>query len=106
MRDDSPLRVMRVSWGKERKRERERDRRREVKGCHGHQDHDNKLSGVKETGRSGIRIRLTIALTSSRASTGTELADTHHTENPHHYIEHGSHQALSNNDTSSGLILC
>ena len=92
---------------RERECVREREGGREVKGCHGHQDHDNKLSGVKETGRSGIRIRLTITLTSSRAATGIEHTDTQHAENPHHYIDlHCSHQALSNNDTSPGLILC
>ncbi len=48
----------------------EREGGREVKGCHGHH-HDNKLSGVKETGRSRIRIRLTITLTSSRAASET-----------------------------------
>ncbi len=51
-------------------REREREGGREVKGCHGHH-HDNKLSGVKETGRSRIRIRLTITLTSSWAASET-----------------------------------
>lgn len=70
MRDESPFRVMRQSGERANACRREKGGGREVKGCHGHH-HDNKLSGVKETGRSRIRIRLTITLTSSRAASET-----------------------------------